>query len=77
MILPALSAGLTSDSPSMTLGRPPVSTGMADCHGPADRRHRRARHRCLSPSPARLFNDLAVWQDDNDRPALFEAKADS
>src|ERR1700722_11956117 len=24
--------------------------------------------------PVRLFNDLAVWQDDNDRPALFEAK---
>jgi hypothetical protein len=28
MILPALSAGLTSDSPAITLGRPPVSTGM-------------------------------------------------
>jgi hypothetical protein len=27
--------------------------------------------------PVRLFNDLAVWQDDNDRPTLFEAKADS
>jgi hypothetical protein len=38
MILPALSAGLTSESPAMTLGRPPVSPGVADWNGPAERR---------------------------------------
>jgi hypothetical protein len=36
MILPALSAGLTSDSPpAMTLGRPPVSPRLADSWGPS------------------------------------------
>ena len=43
MILPALSAGLTSDNPAVTLGSPLVSPGFACCHVPADRRHRTAR----------------------------------
>jgi hypothetical protein len=45
MILPALRQGLTSDSPSMTLGSPPVSPGFTGCQVPVDRRQRRARQR--------------------------------
>ena len=38
-----LSAGLTSDRPCMTPGRPLVSPGVVGCDGPADRRQRTAR----------------------------------
>jgi hypothetical protein len=58
-----------------------VSPGMAGCHGGGLSRAQpigaTAGLATTAYPPVRLFNDLAVWQDDNDRPTLFEAKADS